>query len=188
MLSHIGTKTLTTKRLTLSRFVAGDASGMFNNWASDDEVTRYLSWPTHKDIAISQKVIDSWLPNYESPKYYHWAIRIKESGAPIGSIALVAIDDGIEMCEIGYCIGRSFWNKGMMTEALQAVIAFCFHEVGFNRVIARHHVGNSASGKVMQKCGMKYEGLLRQVLKNNKGEFVDGKYYSILKEEYHEKA
>ena len=186
MLTHKGTGTLISENLILRRFSMEDAHSMYDNWASDSEVTKYLSWSAHKDIFTTKKVLDSWLPKYEDTQYYQWAIDLKSIGEPIGSIALVQIDNDIEMCEIGYCIGRAFWNKGVMTEALKAVIAFCFNEIVFNRIMARHHLGNPASGRVMQKCGLKYEGLLRQVMKNNKGELVDCKYYSILKEEYND--
>lgn len=94
------------------------------------------------------------------------------------------VDNKLEKCEIGYCIGKAFWNQGIVTEAFKAIIKFALEEVGFNRITGRHHIDNPASGKVMEKCGLQYEGHLRQILKNKFGEFVDCKYYSILKDEY----
>ncbi len=181
---HKGTIRLKTERLILREFTLADATDMFNNWASDDEVTKYLSWPTHKDIETSKNVASMWVNDYIKPEYYLWAIEVKDSGQVVGSIAVMSIDNNTEMCEIGYCIGKAFWNKGIVTEALKGVVKYAFNEVGFNRIMCRHHIGNNASGRVMEKASLQYEGLLRQVMKNNKGKLVDCKYYSMLKEEY----
>lgn len=102
----------------------------------------------------------------------------------IGSISVVNMSVDYEWFEIGYCLSRNYWDKGIMMEALKAIISFCFTEVGLSRVQAFHHVENPASGKVMLKSGMKYEGCLRQYLKNNKGIFVDCDIYGIVKSEY----
>ena len=87
------------------------------------------------------------------------------------------------MFEIGYCIGQKFWNKGITTEAMKAIIRFFFEEVGVNRIEARHDTKNPASGRVMIKSGLKFEGILRQAGKNNTG-INDLAVYAILKEDY----
>jgi len=184
MLKHKGTKIIETQRFILRQFKEEDAADMFNNWASDDEVTRYLSWPTHSDIEVSKKILEMWIDEYSSQENYNWAIEIKENRSVVGSIALMNIDNNIENCEIGYCISKTFWNKRITTEAFSAIINFAFKEVGFERITGRHHVENTASGRVMEKCGLKYEGTLRKIHKINIGSLVDCKYYSILKEEY----
>ncbi len=183
MLNHIGTKELETNCLILRPFCGSDAGDMFRNWASDDEVTKFLSWPTHKELKISEGIVETWVSRYTEPEHYQWAVTLKDNGEVIGSIGFLNIDNHNESCEAGYCIGRSWWNQGLMTEALQAVIRFGFTEVGFSRIAARHDVQNPASGCVMKKCGMQYEGTLRKVLKNNKGMLMDCRYYSILKDE-----
>lgn len=86
--------------------------------------------------------------------------------------------------EIGYCIGFDFWNKGIMAEALGAVIDFLFKEVGVNRIEIAHAVNNPASGKVAQKCGLTYEGTKRQFYKSADGKLQDIAFYSILKSEF----
>ncbi|MBW9157796.1 GNAT family N-acetyltransferase [Clostridium sp. FP2] len=184
MLKHTGTKIIETQRLILRQFKEEDAADMFNNWASDNEVTRYVSWQTHSEIEVSEQVLTMWVDEYSSQENYNWAIEIKENGSVVGSIGLMNIDNNIENCEIGYCIGKAFWNKGITTEAFSAVINFAFKEVGFERITGRHNVDNVASGRVMEKCGLKYEGTLRKIHKINTGSLVDCKYYSILKEEY----
>jgi ribosomal-protein-alanine N-acetyltransferase len=184
MLNHIGTKTIETQRLILRRFKEEDAADMFNNWASDDEVTKFVSWQTHSDIEVSEKIINMWIDECRNTDNYNWAIEIKDNGSVIGTIALMNIDNNIENCEIGYCISKAFWNKGITTEAFSAIIKFAFKEVGFERITGRHHVDNAASGRVMEKCGLKYEGTLRKIHRINTGSLVNCKYYSILKEEY----
>ena len=184
MLNHKGTITLETERLIIRQFSEEDAADMFNNWASDEEVTRCLTWPTHGSIDITKKVIGMWIEEYKNLEYYQWAIELKESRSVIGSISLMSIDNHNENCEVGYCIGKAFWNRGIVTEAFSKVIEFAFDELGFQRITARHQADNTASGKVMEKCGLKYEGQLRKILRNSRGILVDCKYYSILKDEY----
>jgi ribosomal-protein-alanine N-acetyltransferase len=87
-------------------------------------------------------------------------------------------------CEVGYNISRLFWGKGIMTEALKAVISYLFIGIGMNRIEARHNTLNSASGSVMQKSGMKHEGILRQIKVDKNGHFYDLAVYSILKSDY----
>ena len=77
-MNHTGTVTLETERLILRRFELADADAMFNNWANDAEVTKYLTWPTHTDVSVSKAIISSWLPLYNNPDHYSWAIVLKE--------------------------------------------------------------------------------------------------------------
>ena len=180
-MKHCGTQRLETERLILRRFVLDDAAAMYQNWASDDEVTKFLTWPTHKSIEVSERVLKSWLPLYENADYYLWAIVLKESGdEPVGNIAAVQVHDDVSSVHIGYCLGRAFWHQGIMSEALQAVIDFFFDTVGVNRVESRHDPRNPHSGMVMQKCGMQYEGTLRSSDRNNQG-ICDACWYSILR-------
>ena len=183
MLTHKGTQTIETSRLILRRAVREDAEPMFRNWASDPEVTKYLTWPTHSSIAVSEMVIGNWLQEYEKQNYYQWMIVLKELSEPIGSISVVRQNDHVEEAEIGYCIGKEWWHKGIATEALTAVIAYLFGEVGMNRVAARHDPNNPNSGGVMRKCGMKYEGTHRASDRNNQG-ICDAAQYAIIRSEW----
>lgn len=182
-MKHCGTQRLETDRLILRRYVKEDAAAMYKNWASDEEVTKYLTWPTHSSQDISQKVIEDWVKQYSGENYYHWAIVLKENGnEPIGDIAVVHMKEDISMVHIGYCIGRAYWHKGITSEALKAVMDFLFDVVDVNRIEARHDSRNPNSGKVMKKCGMKYEGTLRSSDRNNQG-ICDACYYALLKSE-----
>ena len=179
-MQHMGTLPLETDRLILRQFSTDDAEAMYRNWAGDPEVTKYLMWPAHKDASVSAAVLAEWVPNYAKPTYYQWAITVKENGRePIGSIAVVEHEDSVAKMHIGYCIGRAWWHQGIMSEALQAVMDFLFDEVGMNRLEARHDPRNPHSGCVMKKCGMTYEGTLRQSDRNNQG-ICDASWYAIL--------
>ena len=156
---------------------------MYDNWASDPEVTKYLMWPTHDSVTVSEKVLKDWIPSYEREDYYQWVITFKDKKSePIGSISVVKQDDNIGIAHIGYCIGREYWHKGITSEALAFVIDFLIEQVGYNRIESRHDPRNPNSGAVMKKCGMKYEGTLRMSDWNNQG-ICDASYYSILASE-----
>ena len=182
-MKHLGTKTIETDRLILRRFTVGDAQAMFDNWASDDAVTRYLTWPTHTNVDVSKMVVQMWVENYAHDDFYNWAIELKAIAQPVGNISVVRCSDNSRRAEMGYCMGKKWWHQGIMSEALAAVIGYLIREVGINRVEARHAVENPGSGGVMKKCGMTYEGTLRQGGWCNAG-MVDLKLYSILACEY----
>lgn len=181
MLKHKGTITIETHRLILRRAKIEDAEVMFNNWANDPEVTKYLTWPPHGNVEVTKKVIESWVAEYEKDDYYQWMIVLKETQQPIGSL-MVSTVGRAQTAHIGYCIGKAWWHQGIMSEALKAVIDFLFDEVGYHRVESMHDPNNPNSGKVMAKCGMKYEGTHRQADRNNQG-ICDACYYAILASE-----
>ena len=183
-MQHRGTEELETERLVLRRFTMHDAEAMFHNWAKDEQVTAYLMWPAHKSPEVSGEVLEEWIFHYGEKDFYQWAITLKENGEePIGSISVVSKDDSIEMVHIGYCIGRKWWHRGVTSEALKEVIRFFMEDVQVNRVESRHDPRNANSGKVMKKCGMKYEGTRRQADWNNQGR-CDAAGYAILEEDY----
>ncbi len=183
-MKHIGTQTIETPRLLLRRFAVDDADAVFKNWANDPAVTEFLCWPTHTSVEASKKVVEElWVSNYHMDNFYQWAIVLKELGEPIGSIGSVAHKDETQMVHIGYCIGKKWWHKGIMSEALAALIEYFFEKVGVNRIESRHDPNNPNSGEVMKKCGLIYEGTLRQADTNNKG-LVDASMYAILREDY----
>lgn len=182
-MNHQGTKVLKTDRLILRPFRISDAQKMYDNWASDPEVTRFLTWPTHTSVDVARKVLDHWVASYEKPDYYQWAICLKENDEPIGSMAVVDGDFRIGRAEIGYCISKRWWGKGITAEALQAVMDYLFGDVGMNRMEARHDVNNPNSGKVMQKCGLKMEGIFPDFGCNNQG-VCDIAQYAILKKDW----
>lgn len=184
MLNHQGTITLETDRLILRRFIESDADCMFRNWASKAEVTKYVTWFPHKNIEETKQIIDLWIKEYSESNRYQWAIVLKETNEPIGSIGVVRQDDKVEKAEIGYCIGNAFWHKGYTSEALTSVMEYLFDKIGFNRVAALHDIRNPNSGRVMLKCGMKYEGTHREVGVTKEGEKLTCSIYAALKSEW----
>ena len=182
-MNHLGTKVLETERLILRPFIEEDAEAMFRNWESDPEVTRYLRWSHYTALEGARAVLREWINSYAKPDFYQWAIVPRDLGEPIGTISVVGYDDRIGQPEIGYCIGRRWWRQGYTSEALSRVIDFLIGEVGADRLESWHDPRNPNSGAVMKKCGMTYEGTLRQADRNNQG-VCDACVYSILASEW----
>lgn len=167
---HCGTKNLRTSRLFLRPMTVEDAIPMFETWASDPAVTRFLRWEPHKSWADTAQLLAAWQELYANPDYYQWSICLAESGTLIGSISVqqseefsndawqeraLAFSEGV--WEPGYCIGRAFWGRGYTTEALCAVRDFWFEQVGGSWLSCCHATANPASGRVMQKAGWHYD-------------------------------
>ncbi|GHV72422.1 GNAT family acetyltransferase [Spirochaetia bacterium] len=185
-MKHFGTRTLETERLILRKFSLNDAEHMYKNWANDNDVTKFLTWKTHENVNVSKSVLEEWTSKYYNEDFYNWAIVLKSINEPVGSIGVVKQNDEIKMVHIGYCTGKKWWNKGITSEALAVLIKYFFEEIGINRIESRHDPNNPNSGKVMKKCGLKYEGTMRQADKNNQG-ICDYSEYGILAEEYFNK-
>ncbi len=182
-MNHLGTKTIETERLLLRPFQVSDAQHMFDNWANDPEVTTYLMWQPHQNVAASRAYLEGIVENYKIESTYEWGIECKEIGQVIGSIGVVRINELAKSVHIGYCVGKAWWGKGFTTEAFSAVIRFLVKDVGVNRIDSRHDPRNVPSGKVMEKCGLRYEGTLRQSDYNNQG-VCDAAWYALLSEDY----
>ena len=181
MLDHKGTKVIETPRLILRRFTMEDTPAMFLGWASDEEVCRYMTWPPHENVEVTRALLSRWTASYVGEDYYNWAIVLKGSEPElIGNISVNLIRENIGEATVGYCMSRAHWGKGIMTEALTALINFFFDEVGFNRIMADHDANNPASGRVMEKSGMRFEGTARQGGWNNQG-IIDLCRWAILK-------
>lgn len=162
-----------TLRLTLRPFKRGDEKHVFA-WAGDEEVAKYMIWNAHKSIEETKAFVKSVLDGY-AKNPYHWVIVWNQTGLPIGSIG-VQPNFTDKACEVGYCLRRDFWRRGIMTEALTAALSFLMYEEGFEIITASHNILNPNSGKVMQKCGMKYIG--------NKKIFIESKNQEVLAEYY----
>lgn len=184
-MNHVGTVIIETKRLILRQFTEKDATAAFRNWTSDEKVTEFLRWPTHESVEITQSILKEWINSYKNNDFYQWAIALKEnSDEPIGTISVVDKNERLDIVHIGYCIGSKWWNQGITSEAFSGIISFLFDEVKVNRIESQHDPNNPNSGKVMVKCGLRYEGTLRQADFNNKG-IVDASMYSLLASEYY---
>jgi len=181
MLTHKGTATIKTERLILRKYKLSDANDIFENYANDNRVTKFLSWQPYENINQLEDFISSRVDIY-SDDVYDWVIEFENH--VIGSISAIRDDGQNENCEIGYCIGYDYQKKGIASEALTAVLNYLFTEVGYHRIFAKHDIENSASGKVMQKCDMIYEGKLREYYLRHDGTRSDSLIYAILKSDF----
>lgn len=171
---------LETDRLILRKFEITDASDIFKNYASREIVTKYLKWHPHKTIEATEDYLSKVvLPKYEEEYSYTWAIVLKETQEVIGCIDVVSKDLNAKKCTLGWVLSDNHWCKGLMTEAAKKVVEFLFDE-GFVRIQSHHQIKNIASGKVMQKIGMNYEGILKKYDLDKFGELQDMKIYSIV--------
>lgn len=182
-MEHKGTVLIDTNRLLLRQFTVNDIQHAFNNWTSDSRVTEFLRWPTHRDITVTESVLKDWIEKYRDKTFYQWAIVLKEIDEPIGTISVVDMDERTNKVHIGYCIGSTWWNKGYTSEAFSNIIPFLFNDVGVKRIESQHDPNNPNSGKVMKKCGLSFEGVLRKADWSNKG-IVDASMYGLLAEDY----
>lgn len=174
--------TLETPRLRLRKLQMRDAADIYH-YSRDTEVARHVLWDAHRSIGDSRGYLRYMLRRYRNREPASWGIEWKDTGEIIGTIGFMWIQSDNNAAEVGYSLNRDFWNNGIMTEALRAVIAHGFGSMNLNRIEAQHETTNPASGAVMRKCGMVREGTLRQRL-YNKGKYVDVELYAILRKDY----
>lgn len=173
---------LQTERLLLRRMGAGDAEDLFS-YASDPEVTRYVVWETHCSLADSLAFLQYTEEQYRKKEVSSWGMVLRESGRLIGTVGFVNWLPPHARAEIGFVLGRRWWGRGLMSEAVRAVLRFGFERMRLNRIQARCYLANTASARVMEKVGMTFEGIVREQL-YEKGAFRDLKLYSILRREF----
>lgn len=181
-MKNLGTQTITTRRLILRRFTMNDVDAIFEGWASDPAVTRYLSWLPHADKQVTRTTLDRWVRQYPDDAYYHWGIELQ--GRLVGAISVVDMSLQNQNAEIGYCLSRAYWGQGIMSEALHCVMSFLFEEVGLHRICMKHDTENIGSGRVMIKNGLTHEGTLRKHSLRKDGTFGDLHVYGMLRAEW----
>lgn len=184
-MESIGTKKLETNRLILRKGTLNDAKEIYENYGKDPLVSKYVVWNQHDSIDDAINLMKKWEESYSTTDSYKWVVVLKETNKIIGSITAVKVDKKYNVIGLGYCYGSKWWNKGYATEALKRVIKFFFEEVKAETIIAEHLEHNPASGKVMEKSGMKYEGVLRnRTIDKNTNKQTSLLSYSIIKSEY----
>lgn len=171
-----------TPRLLLRRMALRDAHDMFD-YSRDPEVARHVLWTAHRTIWETKAYIRWVIQQYRNGEPSSWCIVDKASGRVVGTIGFMSHHADNAMVEVGYSLARSHWGRGLMTEALQAVLRECFTVLKIHRVEALHFTSNPASGRVMEKCGMQHEGTLRRRV-YNKGEFQDVEMWAILRADW----
>ncbi|NMD37882.1 MAG: GNAT family N-acetyltransferase [Christensenellaceae bacterium] len=171
-----------TQRLILRPANIKDANDIYE-YSKDEKVAEHVLWSAHKSLGETKQYLKQMIKLYKNGSPSSFVIVLKSTGRVIGTIGFMSINPEHSSAEVGYSMARDMWGKGIMTEALKALIGFGFQTLRLNRIDAMHDCNNPSSGRVMQKCGMKFEGCLRQKV-YNKGKFVDVNLYSILWEDY----
>ncbi len=170
------------ERVMLRRIMPGDAEDMYE-YSRQPELTRFLLWDPHPSIEHTKRYIAYLQERYKARELYDWAVVLKESGKMIGTCGFASYHRETRIAEVGYVIAPAYQGCGFAPEALALLLRYAFCSMGLHRVEARCFVENEASKRVMEKCGLRYEGTARESL------FVKGKYqtissYAILASEY----
>ncbi len=148
-----------TANLIVRNPIENDAYDIFRNYAQDTEVTQYLTWEPHTHISQTMQWIDFCIQNSETSTSRKYVLFHKEDNQAIGMIDF-RIDSF--MAEFGYVLAKKYWGKGLMTEAIKPVLESIYSMPNIYRLWAVHDINNPASGKVMQKLGLSYEGILKR--------------------------
>ena len=170
---------LETDRLILRPLRRQDAKDIFS-YASDPDVARFVLWDPHKTLSETKAYLRYMRSLSRRGLPSSWAVTLRDSGKVIGTMGFMWFSEANSAAEVGYSLSKAFWNQGYATEALRAVIRSVFASLSVNRLEAQHDLRNPASGRVMEKSGMKKEGILRQRIRN-KGEFIDVFLYAVLR-------
>lgn len=170
---------LDSDRLKLRPMRLSDAPDIFE-YAGDADVTHFLRWDAHPDIAATRRYVENVLKQYKAGDNGPWAIEQKTHRKVIGAIHIITCDFDNIKAEIGYVLSKEYWNMGFMTEALRELIRFCHYELGMSRVQGLAVTENLASSRVMEKAGMIHEGTLRNYL-YQKNRHWDARMYSIIR-------
>lgn len=173
---------LRTRRLLLRRLRLEDADDIFA-YASDPLMTPFVLWEPHRTVDDAREFLQRTLKGYAEGLPPVWGIQHLAEGALIGSCAFHEISFMHARAEIGYALARKCWGQGLMTEAVRALLAYGFRSLHLNRIEARCDVENTASWRVMEKVGMRFEGVLRQNIVLH-GRPRDARMYAILREDW----
>jgi [ribosomal protein S5]-alanine N-acetyltransferase len=176
--------TLETKRLILRPFTLQDAPVVHELVSAREIADTTLAIPHPYEQGMAEAWIGSHQKGYDEGNSVHFAITVRESSQLVGSIGL-QIHPIHSYAEMGYWVGVPYWGNGYCTEAVGAVIKYGFEDKGLNRIYAVHFKRNPASGRVMQKNGMVYEGCLHQHVRKWDG-YEDLMQYGILQTEWRE--
>ena len=174
--------TLETERLILRKILVSDAEDMFE-YSKDQTITKYLTWSPHPDKYYTVDYIKFITRKYKTGDFRDWAVIDKSTGKMIGTCGFTSVDLQNKKAEIGYVYNSAFWGRGIAPEALLAVIDFGFEKLDLNRIEGRFMVENTASRRVMEKCGMTFEGVYRQLLLV-KEKYRDVGVCAILREDH----
>ncbi len=182
-MQHTGTLPIRTRRLQLRRFMPGDAGNIFK-WSGSAKNSRYVMERPHQTLEQAEQLLDEFLLQYQNDDFYLWAIAFQ--GEVIGYITGNEISEETKSVSLGYCIREKYWGRGLVTEAAAAVVDYLF-SVGFDQIRASHHPDNPASGRVMQKIGMTFEGRIHNG-SMLAGKVCDCMQYALTRSDWEKRA
>ena len=151
--------TLETTRFRVRRSSPSDAAAVFERWAQDPEVTRFLVWRPHQGLDETQAFLSQCVSSWDDGSEFVWMVEEKSSGLLVGSLAARPGEHGVNL---GYLVARDSWGQGVMTEVLEAIVPWWLEQKGVHRVWATCDVENQASARVLEKTGFLREGTLRR--------------------------
>ncbi len=176
--------TIETPRLLLRPFRKGDEEAMFT-WTGDPEVTRYLRFKTHESLSQCSEFISAVTDRETFPHSAIFAVTLKKSGVPIGSIGIDTENENDRRGDVGYALRKSEWGKGYMSEILPRVLLFGFQKMNLHRIEATHCLDNPGSGRVMVKSNMiKEADRLRHYVKGSQIGYMDSALYAAFSDTY----
>src|SRR4051812_45903557 len=173
---------LSTNRLLLRTPTLKDADAIFETYAQDPEVVKYLVWAAHRSVETTREFLRSLEAPVKSGISHPFAIVLKGENKLLGMIEL-RVQTGGFRSEVGYVLASEYWGTGIMTEALKAVIDCGFALPGMYRIAAICDVDNVGSARVMEKAGMHFEGIQKRALlhPNIDKEPRDARCYAITR-------
>ena len=177
--------TVKTERLILRKVCGDDVEDMYE-YSCNPRVTEFLTWSPHPDKICTLEYISYLQSRYRTGDFYDWAVVVKATGKMVGTCGFTRFDYTNNSAEIGYVLNPDYHGQGIATEAVKEILKFGFERLSLNRIEGKYMVENGASRRVMEKCGMVFEGVRRE------GMLIKGRYRnvgvcSILKKEYEEK-
>lgn len=172
--------TIYCDRIYLRKLNMKDAKDVFE-YSSDPEVTKYLTWEPHVNFKSTVSYLKSVEKAYAAGEFYDWGIVLKPNGKLVGTCGITSFDFEKESIEVGYVLNPRYEGYGIMTEALNSVISFCFNTLGAKKVMGRFMAENEKSKKVLERCGMKFDGVSKKPM-FYKNRYIDIGTCSLLKE------
>jgi [ribosomal protein S5]-alanine N-acetyltransferase len=173
---------LTTERLRLRQIVDDDAEDFFAV-KSDPQVMEFYGDEPHQSLVETRVLIQQIQDLYARREALFWAIALKDDDRLIGTCAFISFGPGGHYAEIGYELNRAYWRRGMMDEALRAMLTYGFKELGLHRIEAAVDPRNEPSENLLRKLGFSYEGNLRQRFFFH-DQFLDAHHFGLLKDEW----
>lgn len=182
-----GQPILVTDRLLLRPFASADAPEVQHLAGEYEVASSSLAIPYPYPDGVAEAWIATHKPGFEKGMHAVYAVTFPGNGALVGAAGLVEVNRRHGRAELGYWMGRPYWRKGYATEAARALIEYGFSVLGLHRVYAMHFSWNTASGRVMEKCGMVHEAHLREHVRKE-GVFEDIDLWGILDREWQERC